>query len=131
MDTAIQSVQGMQAASDVAIDRAMNARMKMPGANLSMTAIDRTAKEFEGMFMSQMLQPMFEGIGVNPMFGGGHGEEVMRGFLVQEYGKMLAKNSRSGIADAVKKEMIKAQTAAQVGAYETAQKTGGVHNVSR
>jgi hypothetical protein len=43
------------------------------------------------------------------MFGGGHGEEVMRGFLVQEYGKMIANKSHLGIADAVRAEMIRAQ----------------------
>ncbi|MGL1465890.1 rod-binding protein, partial [Vibrio parahaemolyticus] len=61
-------------------------------------------------FMSQMLQPMFETMDVNPLFGGGEGEKVMRSFLVQEYGKIASKNSTFGIADAVKKEMIHAQS---------------------
>ena len=66
---------------------------------------DQAAKDFEGMFMSQMLQPMFDTVSVDPLFGGGHGEEMMRGFLVQEYGKILAKNSPIGIANAVHTEM--------------------------
>jgi hypothetical protein len=63
------------------------------------------------MFATQMLQPMFEGIDVDKTFGGGHGEEVMRSFLVQEYGKAMAGSMHLGIADAVKKAMIRAQDA--------------------
>ncbi len=44
---------------------------------------DKTAKDFTAVFFSQMLQPMFEGVGVDPMFGGGHGEEVMKSFLIR------------------------------------------------
>ena len=80
---------------------------------------DQAAKEFEGMFMTQMLQPIFDTVGVDPLFGGGHGEEMMRGFLVQEYGKIVAQNSHLGIADAVSDEMkrdqdkVNAKTATQ------------------
>lgn len=73
------------------------------------STIDKTSKDFEAMFMAQMLQPMFESVEVDGLFGGGHGEEVMRGLLVQEYGKSLAANSNSMISDAVKSEMLRAQ----------------------
>jgi flagellar protein FlgJ len=78
---------------------------RKPAAN----TIDKASQDFEGMFMAQMLQPMFETVGVDPVFGGGHGEEVMRGFLIQEYGKAMAKNSHFGIANAVRNELIVAQ----------------------
>ena len=79
----------------------------------SAASIDKTSSDFEGMFMSQMLQPMFDTIKVDPVFGGGNGEQVMRSFMVQEYGKIAAKGSHLGIADAVKREMIKAQSTTQ------------------
>jgi len=69
----------------------------------------KAAKDFEAMFMSQMLQPMFEGLEVDGSFGGGHGEETMRGFLVQEYGKAMATGTDFGLSDAVKSEMIRLQ----------------------
>ena len=75
-----------------------------PNAN-----IDKTAQDFEAMFATQMLQPMFEGVGVDPTFGGGHGEEVMRSFLLQEYGKVIAKSDRLGIAKQIKAEMLRVQ----------------------
>lgn len=75
----------------------------------------KAAKEFEAMFMSQMLQPMFEGIETDSMFGGGHGEDVMRGFLVQEYGKAMAQGINSPLSDALTQEILRLQTAASGG----------------
>ena len=77
--------------------------------------IDKTSQDFEAMFMTQMLEPMFEGLGNDPTFGGGHGEQVMRTFLLQEYGKIIAKSGHLGIAANVKNEMIMAQAAATKG----------------
>lgn len=68
-----------------------------------------SAEEFEAVFVSEMMKPMFEDIQTDGMFGGGKGEEVFRGMLLQEYGKMTAKTGTIGIADAVKKELIKLQ----------------------
>lgn len=78
-----------------------------PGGN-----IDKTAQDFEAMFATQLLQPMFEGVAVDPTFGGGHGEEIMRSFMLQEYGKLIAKTGKLGIAAQVKSEMLKAQESA-------------------
>jgi Rod binding domain-containing protein len=100
----------IQSASDLAITQAMGPslanRLARKGASQN---IDQASKDFEGMFMAQMLQPMFDTVSVDPIFGGGHGEEAMRGFLVQEYGKALSKSSHFGIADAVRAEMMRAQ----------------------
>lgn len=98
---------GIQSAGDMAV---MQSAMPKLG-KLGHGNVDKTAKDFESMFMSQMLQPMFEGMEVNPLFGGGNGEKIMRTFLVQEYGKIAANGSHLGIADAVKGEMIRAQSA--------------------
>lgn len=67
------------------------------------------AEEFEAMFLSQMLSHMFNGIETNETFGGGHGEEVYKTMMVEEYGKILAKTGGIGVADHVKAEMIRLQ----------------------
>ena len=102
----------LQNIGDLAISQAMskNGNIKLH-AKASLETIDKNSKEFEGMFMTQMLQPMFEGMKVDPVFGGGHGEEVMRSFLVQEYGKAMSAHGGFGIAAAVKNAMIRAQDA--------------------
>ena len=76
---------GLQSMGDMAMMQASSAAS--PANWQPAQSIDKTSKDFESMFLTQMLQPMFEGLGVDPTFGGGHGEEVMRSFLVQEYGK--------------------------------------------
>lgn len=72
-------------------------------------AVDKSAQEFEAMFLAQMLQPMFEGLGSDGYFGGGPGEKAYRGMLVEEYGKAIARAGGVGIAEKVKAEMIKLQ----------------------
>lgn len=74
-----------------------------------MRQIDATAKEFEAMFLSEMLAHMFSGIESDPMFGGGHGEDMFRGLLVSEYGKEIAKGTGIGISDQIRAMMIDLQ----------------------
>jgi len=69
-----------------------------------------SAKEFEAMFLSEMLNHMFSGLEVDPMFGGGHGEEMFRSMMVQEYGRIMAGGRNGiGIADEVQKMMLQMQ----------------------
>lgn len=124
MDASLQSMGDMalmQAGSSHAASSA--AALASHGAR-DMAQIDKTSSTFESMFATQMLQPMFEGVGVDPLFGGGHGEEVMRSFLLDEYGKVLGKSGMFGIAAAVKNEMIRAQSHATTG-------TGGPNAASQ
>jgi len=67
------------------------------------------AEEFEAVFLSQMLQPMFEALETDGPFGGGSGERAYRALMVQEYGRVLARAGGVGIADAVEREILKLQ----------------------
>lgn len=69
------------------------------------------AREFEAMVAGQMLAPMWESVPVDETFGGGHAEEMFRGMLTQEYGKIVSGRGGLGIADAVYREMLRAQEA--------------------
>ena len=71
----------------------------------------KVAKDFEAVFISQMLQPMFQDLGAEAPFGGGHGEDVWRSLQVQEYGKAITDAGGIGIADKVMREMIQMQEA--------------------
>ncbi|MER2520470.1 MAG: rod-binding protein [Bdellovibrionales bacterium] len=84
-----------------------------------MKSIDKAAKDFESMFVSEMLKPVFDSLAVDPMFGGGHGEEVMRSFMVQEYGKQIAQNGQFGLTASVKNALLQAQEAATGKAAES------------
>ncbi len=72
-------------------------------------AIEQAAKEFEQVFLAQMLQPMFEGTELPEPFGGGFSEEMYRSLLLDEYAKIMAQSGGVGIADHVKRELIAMQ----------------------
>jgi Rod binding domain-containing protein len=71
--------------------------------------VKATAKEFEAVFVSEMLSHMFEGIEVDKEFGGGAGETMFRSMMVQEYGKQMTKGGGLGISDQIQKMMIQMQ----------------------
>lgn len=79
------------------------------------TKLRRAANDFETQFVSQMLTPMFDTVEVDPMFGGGHGEEMFRSLLVNEYGKQMTTRGGFGIADSVYRELLRAQEASTHG----------------
>ncbi len=88
-------------------------KTKMASLSKNEKQVDAAAKDFEAMFMTQMLQPMFDGIKTNKMFGGGKGEEIFKGFMLEEYGRMVADTGQLGIADMIKGEMIRMQEESQ------------------
>jgi flagellar protein FlgJ len=83
--------------------------------------VEEAAKEFEAVFIGEMLKPMFEGISSDGMFGGGKGEEVFQGMLVQEYGKIIARTGSIGFSAPIKEEMIRMQEKADNAAQEIKQ----------
>jgi len=71
--------------------------------------VRKAAEQFSGMFMSQMFQHMFEGVGQDKMFGGGPGEEMFRSVLTDEYGKAAAKSNGFGLTDKIMHALIAQQ----------------------
>ncbi|HBR69377.1 MAG TPA: flagellar biosynthesis protein FlgJ [Rhodospirillaceae bacterium] len=106
-NTTLALLKATQVDSDKSVNALKNAK--------DLKKIEESAKEFEAVFLSEMVKPMFEGLETEGMFGGGKGEEVFRGLLIQEYGKMLSETGRIGIADSVKEELIRIQAAAKEG----------------
>lgn len=72
---------------------------------------EAAAKEFEGMIIGQMLEPMFEGLKTDGAFGGGTGEMVFRSIMIQEVGKDIAAAGGLGLADDVMATMLRMQEA--------------------
>jgi len=71
----------------------------------------KVGKQFESMFISQMLQHMFEGIKTeNGPFGGGHAEAMFRPMLLDEYAKMITNRPGGiGLADQVTRSLLQNQ----------------------
>jgi Rod binding domain-containing protein len=81
------------------------------GQGQNLEAARDKAEDFEAMFLSQMLEPMFDTIDTDGPFSGGSAEKTWRSLMVQEYGKMVAKNGGIGVADSVMKVMLANQEA--------------------
>ena len=78
---------------------------RLPGPN-SRASIAKAAEDFEANFASEFLGHIFSSIEADPLCGGGEGENIYRSFLLQEYGKNLARTGALGISDLVRKELL-------------------------
>jgi Rod binding domain-containing protein len=82
-------------------------------ATKSPAAIKKAAQDFEGVFISQMMQHMFNGIKTDDVFGGGQGEEQFHSMLVDEYAKQVVKRGGFGLSNAVMHTMLAEQEKSQ------------------
>lgn len=79
------------------------------GATLTGAQIDKTAQDFESMFIAQMLEQMFgDSIGTE-LFGNDETHEVYKALMMDEYGKEITKSGGIGIASYVKRELLRLQ----------------------
>jgi Rod binding domain-containing protein len=69
------------------------------------------AEDFEAFFVTHSFADMMGDMQPDALFGGGEGESVFRSFLLDEYGKMVAKTQGIGVADAVQRELLHLQEA--------------------
>lgn len=79
----------------------------------SVAKAEKVAQDFEAVFISQMLQPMFKDISAEEPFGGGQGEEIWKSMMVDEIGKQMAKAGGIGLAQSVKQEILRMQESRQ------------------
>lgn len=106
MDTDLMRVQSQTAETT----RQTN-RMRMAGAKASPEKIEEVANEFEAQFISQMLENMFNTVDTKGFLGGGDAEETYRSLMIDEYGKLMSRAGGIGVADHVKREMLRMQEA--------------------
>ena len=101
------------AQSKLSADKMANAAKNASAiSDKDMERINKTAEDFEAVFVTEMLRPMMNMVKVDPEFGGGKGEEVFRDFTLNEYGKKMASQGGFGIATHVKDQLIRMQAQA-------------------
>ncbi len=107
--SAVANVSAAQIAS------AQNAASTQSGLNAAeLEKIRKSAIEFEGMTIGEMLQPMFDTVDTaNGLFGGGAAESQFRSLQVLEMGKQIANSGGIGLADSVYRQMLAMQETAQ------------------
>ena len=70
---------------------------------------EEVARQFERMFISEMLAPMFQGLETDGPMGGGNAEATFRPMLVDQYADAISRGGGIGISDAVLKEILRMQ----------------------
>jgi flagellar protein FlgJ len=73
----------------------------------------KVAKDFEAVFINEIMGSMFQGISTEGPFGGGPGEGIFRSMMIENYSKTMAAQGGFGLANAVKHELLRAQEKAQ------------------
>ena len=95
----------------MAIAKASPVQAPRPTANI--VAAKNASQTFEGVFLSQFLGEMFDGISTDGPFGGGQGEQMFRSLMLDEYGKQIAAQGGIGLAASVTRELLKTQETRQ------------------
>ena len=63
-------------------------------------------KEFESLFIGQLMKLMFKTVEKGELFNGGYAEETFNDFLVDGYGDLLAENGGIGITEKLQKSLF-------------------------
>lgn len=85
----------------------------------------RVAKEFESVFIAEMMAPMFEGLDTDGLGGGGAGEAMFRPMLIEQYANALSKSGGVGLADSIVRELMRIQS------RQTPDTSGGADGADR
>lgn len=95
--------------NSLAADTARTARVNNTLSAAQNKKTDEAAKDFEAVFLAEMMGPMFSTVEVDPMFGGGPAEEMYKSMIVQEHAKGLAQQGGIGLASHIKEQLIALQ----------------------
>lgn len=70
----------------------------------------KVSQDFEGLFIGMMLKSMRETVGKDKLTDGGHGEDIYRSFLDQEYVAATVKRGGFGLAKHIEKDIIRQES---------------------
>lgn len=89
-------------------------RQKLSGDGLSdkqRLQAKKVSQDFEALVVGMMLKSMRETVGKDKLTGGGHGEEVYRSMLDQEYAAVSVKRGGGmGLAKMIEKDIIRQES---------------------
>ena len=83
----------------------------LASASEAPAALRRAAEEFEGVFLAQVLGQLTTGLGAPGVSGGGR-DDPFASMLRDEYAKAVGRSGGIRLADAVARELMRAQEVA-------------------
>ena len=69
--------------------------------------IHEEAVELESVLISKMIEPMFPDGKESGLYGGGHGSDIFRQMMIDEYAKTLATTNGLGLAESIERDLKK------------------------
>lgn len=114
----IKSSTAVPDASESAADRARLLQRASSGSAAGLTDKQRqqakkVSQDFEALFVGMMMKSMRSTVGKDTLTGGGHGEEIYRSMLDQEYADASVKRGGGlGIAKIIEKDIIRQESRA-------------------
>lgn len=109
--------QNVPTVADTAVEKAQllkNRKISADGAldEKQRQKLKKISQDFEGLFVGMMLKSMRETLGKDKdkLTSGGHGEEIFRSMLDQEYVAAATKTGGFGLAKQIEKELIRQET---------------------
>ena len=80
----------------------------------------KVAQDFEGLFVGMMMKSMRSTVGKDTLTGGGHGEDVYRSMLDQQYADASVKRGGGlGLAKLIEKDIIRQESRKAVRTVDT------------
>ena len=78
-------------------------------AAMSLDRIKSVAGEFESVFLNNMLEEMFAGVGDDDPFGNTEGASTWRSLRTEEFGRAIARAGGIGLSEHVERHLIALQ----------------------
>lgn len=69
--------------------------------------LEEACKDFESIFVNQLMKSMRKTVNKTGLIDGGRGEEIFQSMLDEEYSKEIAKEGRLGISDMLFRQLSK------------------------
>ena len=79
----------------------------LPGAGTK--KVDGASKDFESVFISQMLETAWDTVPTDGPMSGGLGESIFRSMMIQNIGKEMSQQGGIGIAPNIRSELLRLQ----------------------
>jgi flagellar protein FlgJ len=70
----------------------------------------KVSQDFEGLFIGMMMKTMRETVAKDKVTGGGHGEDVYRSMLDEQYVAAAVKRGGFGLAKHIEKDIIRQES---------------------
>ena len=97
---------------------------QVKGGGQDREKVAELAQQFESIFINMMLQNMRKSVQKSDLLDGGNAEQIYRSMLDQEYATIMAQQERTGLAEAIERQLLQTMGQAKPAATAVNKSTG-------